>query len=419
MKFIKNKEDKNIILFYLGSLISIFGTAIYTFAISLYTLKITGSSISFSTTLILSILPIIILNPIVGVIADKFNKKKLVVTANLLNSIFLFVIYLISDWKGLSIGIIYLSTFVITSINIIFDVSIDSAIPNIVSKEKIVNINAGNRIIDSISSVLGPVLGGIAFAVFSIEYFILINSISFLVSAILDILIDFKYNIDSELEEKNEENITIGKLNYFKEIAEGFRYLVNKRYIVDILAIFIIFNFFISFSVTIPIPIILNNILEIPAKSFGLIQGAIPVGMIIGAFMVKKIIAKYKLNSIFSVIGIIMSVNIILLSIPLLINSINNKHIYVIYYLVIMIFMGICISLVDIPFSYTMQTNIEEEFRARSLSLTISIVKVVVPISYLISGVLLQSIEAYVVVLFGGISVLIVSTIFYKYITNK
>ncbi|GAA0814637.1 MFS transporter [Clostridium tertium] len=419
MKLIKNKEDKNAILFYLGSLISIFGTAIYTFAISLYTLKITGSSISFSTTLILSILPIIILNPIVGVIADKFNKKKLVVTANLLNGVFLFIVYLISNWKGLSTGIIYLSTFVVTSINIIFDVSIDSAIPNIVSKEKIVNINAGNRIIDSISSVLGPVFGGIAFAIFNIESFILINSISFLVSAMLDTLIDFKYNSNSELEEKSDENIAIGKLNYFKEIAEGFKYLISKRYIIEILAIFIIFNFFISFSVTIPIPIILNNILEIPTKSFGLIQGAIPVGMIIGAFMVKKIMAKYKLNSIFSITGIIMSVNMILLSIPLFINTISNINIYVIYYLVIMIFMGVCISLVDIPFSYTLQTNIEEEFRARSLSLTISIVKVVVPISYLISGILLQSIEAYVVVLFGGISVLIVSTIFYKFISKK
>ncbi|EEH97344.2 MFS transporter [Clostridium tertium] len=419
MKLIKNKEDKNAILFYLGSLISIFGTAIYTFAISLYTLKITGSSISFSTTLILSILPIIILNPIVGVIADKFNKKKLVVTANLLNGVFLFIVYLISNWKGLSTGIIYLSTFVVTSINIIFDVSIDSAIPNIVSKEKIVNINAGNRIIDSISSVLGPVFGGIAFAIFNIESFILINSISFLVSAILDTLIDFKYNSNSELEEKSDENIAISKLNYFKEIAEGFKYLISKRYIIEILAIFIIFNFFISFSVTIPIPIILNNILKIPTKSFGLIQGAIPVGMIIGAFMVKNIIAKYKLNSIFSVTGIIISVNIILLSIPLFINTISNINIYVIYYLVIMIFIGVCISLVDIPFSYTLQTNIEEEFRARSLSLTISIVKVVVPISYLISGVLLQSIEAYVVVLFGGISVLIVSTIFYKCISKK
>ena len=77
-------------------------------------------------------------------------------------------------------------------------------------------------------------------------------------------------------------------MNYFKEIAEGFKYLISQKDIIEILAIFIIFNFFISFSVTIPIPIILNNILKIPTKSFGLIQGAIPVGMIIGAIYGKE-----------------------------------------------------------------------------------------------------------------------------------
>ncbi|MDV4152662.1 MFS transporter [Clostridium sp. AL.422] len=419
MRFIKNKEDKNIILFYLANLISIFGTTMYTFAISLYTLKITGSSISFSTTLILSILPIIILNPFVGVIADKFNKKKLVITANLLNAIFLFIVYLVSNWKGLSIGIIYLSTFTITSINIIFDVSIDSAIPNMVSKEKLVNINAGNRIIDSISSILGPVIGGIAFAMLNIEFFILINSISFLISAIIDTLIDFKYNINSELEENQSKNITIEKLNYFREIVEGFKYLISKKNIIEILTIFIIINFFISLSVTIPIPIILNNILKLPSKSYGIIQGAVPIGMILGAFMVKKIMTKHKLNIIFSTIGIAMAINIILVAIPLLFKDINNINIYVAYYLFIMLFMGVCISLVDIPFSYNMQANIDEEYRARALSLTISIVKVVVPISYLISGLLLQSIEAYIVVLFGGISVLIVSIIFNKYVLKQ
>lgn len=141
--------------------------------------------------------------------------------------------------------------------------------------------------------------------------------------------------------------------------------------------------------------------------------------MILGAFMVKKVMAKHKLNIILSRIGIVMSVNIILLAIPLLINNINSTNIYVIYYLFIMFFMGVCISLVDIPFSYNMQANIEEEYRARALSLTISIVKVVVPISYLISGLLLQSIEAYIVVLFGGISVLIVSLIFNKYVLRQ
>lgn len=411
MKIIKNKESQNSILFYLASLISIFGTAIYTFAMSLYVLKVTGSSLSFSSTLILSILPIVFLNPFVGVIVDKYDKKKLVILANLLNGIFLLGIYIISVFNGVSIGIIYLSTFVISSINIIFDVSIDSSIPNIVSKEKIVNINAGNRIIDSISSILGPVMGGIVFVIFDIKTFILFNSISFLISSILDWKIDFKlYKSNS-----SDDDRSINK-NYFIEIKEGFKYLMTKKSIKDFIIIFIIYNFFISFSISIPMPIILNNIFMIPEKHYGFIQSGVPIGMIIGAIIVKKIIDKLKLNKLLSLIGTLMAIEIILLAIPLIgkINSYNINYLSA-YYFFIMMFIGICISLVDIPFSYIIQTDIEEGYRGRVLSLTISLVKTVVPISYLASGLLLDKVNPLIIVLFGGIAILIVSIYYYKF----
>lgn len=411
MKIIKNKESQNSILFYLVSLISIFGTAIYTFAMSLYVLKVTGSSLSFSSTLILSILPIVFLNPFVGVIVDKYNKKKLVILANILNGIFLLGVYIISAFNGISIGIIYLSTFVISSINIIFDVSIDSSIPNIVSKEKIVSINAGNRIIDSISSILGPVLGGIVFVIFDIKTFILFNSISFFISSILDWKIDFNL-----FKSNSSDNDRVINKNYFIEIKEGFKYLISKKSIKDFIIIFIIYNFFISFSISIPMPIILNNIFMMPEKNYGFIQSGVPIGMIIGAIIIKKIINKLKLNNLLSLIGTLMSIEIILLAIPLIgkINSYNINYLSV-YYFFIMMFIGICISLVDIPFSYSIQTDIEEGYRGRVLSLTISLVKTVVPISYLASGLLLDKVNPLIIVLFGGIAILIVSVSYYKF----
>ncbi len=415
MKIIKNKESQNTILFYLASLISIFGTAIYTFAMSLYVLKVTGSSLSFSSTLILSILPIVFLNPFVGVIVDNYDKKKLVILANILNGIFLLAIYIISVFNGVSIGIIYLSTFVISSINIIFDVSIDSSIPNIVSKEKIVSINAGNRIIDSISSILGPVMGGIVFVIFDIKTFILFNSISFFISSILDWKIDFNL-----YKNNSSDNDRVIKKNYFIEIKEGFKYLISKKSIKDFIIIFIIYNFFISFSISIPMPIILNNIFMMPEKNYGFIQSGVPIGMIIGAIIVKKIINKLKLNNLLSLIGTLMAAEIILLAIPLMgkINS-YNIHYLSLYYFFIMMFIGICLSLVDIPFSYSIQTDIEEGYRGRVLSLTISLVKIVVPISYLASGLLLDKVNPLIIVLFGGIAILIVSVSYYKFKIEK
>ena len=414
---LNKEENKNIILFYLANLISIFGTSIYTFSISLYVLKITGSSFNFSTTLILSILPTIFLNPIVGVIVDKFDKKKLVISANFFNGIFLLFIYLVSKISGLSLGIIYMSTFVINSINILFDVSIDSSIPNIASKEKIVNINAGNRIIDSISSILGPVIGGIAFVAFNIETFILINSISFFISYILDLQIDFELYKNNCIDSKMKVKTSNIKINYLIEIKEGFKYLIKERSIVDFIIIFIIVNFFISFSVSIPLPIVLNNILMISEKYYGFIQSGIPIGMILGAILTRKIINKVNLNSLFQIVGVILSVNIILLSIPLIISenySLGMKFL-VIYYFIVMILIGICISLIDIPFSYRLQTNIDEEYRGRVISLTMSLVKTVVPIAYLISGIIIDTINPYVIILAGGIVILISSLIFCIY----
>lgn len=414
---LNKEENKNIILFYLANLISIFGTSIYTFSISLYVLKITGSSFNFSTTLILSILPTIFLNPIVGVIVDKFDKKKLVISANFFNGIFLLFIYLVSKISGLSLGIIYMSTFVINSINILFDVSIDSSIPNIASKEKIVNINAGNRIIDSISSILGPVIGGIAFVAFNIETFILINSISFFISYILDLQIDFELYKNNCIDSKMKVKTSNIKINYLIEIKEGFKYLIKERSIVDFIIIFIIVNFFISFSVSIPLPIVLNNILMISEKYYGFIQSGIPIGMILGAILTRKIINKVNLNSLFQIVGVILSVNIILISIPLIISenySLGMKFL-VIYYFIVMILIGICISLIDIPFSYRLQTNIDEEYRGRVISLTMSLVKTVVPIAYLISGIIIDTINPYVIILAGGIVILISSLIFCIY----
>ena len=83
-----------------------------------------------------------------------------------------------------------------------------------------------------------------------------------------------------------------------------------------------------------------------------------------------------------------------------------------------MMFIGICISLIDIPFSYNMQTNIGEEYRGRVLSLTVSLIKTIVPIAYLISGVLLDKFNPIGIIFLGGVATLIVSIVFYK-LKNK
>ena len=70
-------ELKNMILYFTGSFLSNVGSGIYSFAIGLYILKITGSALNFALSMALGIVPRIILSPVAGTIADKFDRKKL------------------------------------------------------------------------------------------------------------------------------------------------------------------------------------------------------------------------------------------------------------------------------------------------------------------------------------------------------
>ncbi|MGE6500615.1 MFS transporter [Bacillus wiedmannii] len=394
----RNQELRNICLYSIAKTVSIFGTAMYSFALGLYVLQITGSALNFAITLILGTIPMIVLNPFAGVIADKVDKKKLVICMDLLSGYLLIAVYILSSYYGLNLFIIYTTTFLMTVFTTFFGIGLEAAKPNIVSKEKLMSINSISKIIDSVSLILGPMLGGIVFSVFNIKTFIIINGISFILSGIALLFIHFRlfeYNI-------NEGNSKRG-VNFIKDIKEGFSYLLEKESLKNTFHILISFNFFLGFAVTVPFPYIINTVLNLGSKQFGIIQGTFPVGMIIGAIVVKKITDRFSYSYLLKKLSSMLSVFMIILGIPVLFKSFEvNDLVFVITYCVVMIFLGFIIALIDIPLIYFMQNEIPDEYRGRVLSIGLSIGKMMLPIAMALSGLLLNYIPAYTIPIVGG-----------------
>ncbi|MCU5337715.1 MFS transporter [Bacillus cereus] len=399
-----NQELKNICLYSIGKTVSILGSSIYSFALGLYVLQITGSALNFAITLILGTIPMIVLNPFAGVIADKVDKKKLVVCMDLLSGCLLIAVYIVSSHYGLNLFIIYTTTFLMTVFTTFFGIGLEAAKPNIVSKERLMSINSISKIIDSVSLILGPMLGGIVFSIFNIKTFIIINGISFILSGIALLFIHFRlfeYNI-------NERNSKRG-VNFIKDIKEGFSYLLEKESLKNTFHILISFNFFLGFAVTVPLPYIINTVLNLGSKQFGIIQGTFPVGMIIGAIVVKKITDRFSYSYLLKKLSSMLSVFMIILGIPVLFKSFEvNDLVFVITYCFVMIFLGFIIALIDIPLIYFMQNEIPDEYRGRVLSIGLSIGKMMLPIAMALSGLLLNYIPAYTIPIVGGFLYLIV-----------
>lgn len=402
---LKSREYLNFGLFSLGKFVSLFGSAIYKFAIGLYVLKLTGSGLSFAMTLILGYIPMIILNPFAGVLADKFNKKRIVVIMDLLNGALFLTLYMISISNTLTLSMIYLSTFVTTVFTTLFDISFESAVPNIVKEKLLMKLNSVSKIISSLSSIVAPMLGGIIYAIIDIKLFILINGISFVFSGISEMFIDFKLNIKN-----TEDNNVKEKINFIKDIKEGLNYLLSRTELVELFIILIFLNFANAFAILVPVPYIINNYLKLSSQYYGIITSAVPVGMIVGAVFVHDIQKKVPIKKLIIIMSFAVACIMIAIGLPIFTGNTYPHLFYLFYYSAVKFILGVVVSFIDVPMFYLFQTMLPDEYRGRVISIGLSFVKSIVPISMLLSGLLLNNINPYYIPIICGLLLLVGNT---------
>ncbi|HPL98430.1 MAG TPA: MFS transporter [Bacillota bacterium] len=401
--FFAKGERANIILFSMGELVSLLGSAIYSFAISLYVLRLTGSGISFAITLIQGVIPTVLIGPFAGVLADKFNKKLLVVSMDITNAILFVMLFSISRRFGLTIPIIYITTFLMNTISVIFGISMESAKPNLVTDDNLIRINLISRIINSLSTILGPAIGGMIFAFADIKCFMLINGFSFFCSGISELFIDYDFNN----REENEICFEAGSFtlkSILPDFKEGFLYTYSQKELREVLNTFIVLNIVLGFSIMVPLPYAVNNVLELNPSAFGLIQGFLPVGTIMGAIAAGKACKKLSYGRIINMSVFIFGIVIIAMGIPLLTFAEFSKESCVIYYSILMIAAGGAISFADVPLIQKLQTDAAEKYRGRVISTSICICKIALPIALVLAGILAEIIP--VLWIFFGIGIL-------------
>ncbi|WP_147535246.1 MFS transporter [Bacillus marasmi] len=396
-------EGKNLFLYCSSKTISVFGTSLFNFALGLYVLKLTGSPLSFAITLMLGVIPMILIFPFAGVIADKVNKKTLVVAMDFLSGIMLLTVFSASYLYQLNLLLIYITTFLLTLFTTFFAVGLEAAKPNVVSKQRLMSINSISKSIDSLGTVLGPIIGGVVYGLVDIKLFIIANAISFILSGCMILFMDFNLNVTEQ-----QQNV---KIHIFEDMREGFRYLVQRKIIMKLFVILIAINFFSGYAITVPLPFIVTSVLGLSSRDLGIIQASMPIGMLVGALIVKYIIARIPYHKLLKAIGYGLALFMMLLGLPIWLEVLLfNNQIYMIFYCCIMFLIGTTIALIDIPMAYLMQTEIPDEYRGRVMSIGISIAKIMLPAAMLLSGFLLVFIPAYILPITGGLLYLFINT---------
>ncbi len=380
---------RNLWLTLFGKGISQIGSKLFGFAMSFYILSVTGSSQSFAMTLILTVLPSVILSPFVGNLADRVNKKWMVVGADFLSGIFMMIMFAIIQLQGISLWIVYLSTFVLSLLFTILSTAYSSAYPSIVDDAHLTQINSLSQGIESFISIFSPILGGALYALVSPEMFFIVNGISFIGSAVSECFIDFDLN--SKL--KNQERQQVA---FFEQMKDGFRYAKRYKLFMTVAIYALLINIFLS-AVSLVLPYNLITIHHLSSTSMGFIEGAFPIGALIMSLVLGVINLSFS-KRIFGTSMLLFAALILMMVIPVL-PMFNFVLSVDWYYAVIMVLLGVVVILVNVPLNVLLQKSIEESYRGRMLGMLGALSQAAIPLAYLAYGVLLNHVESYMILI--------------------
>jgi predicted MFS family arabinose efflux permease len=173
-----NHDFRNL---FIGQLISQTGDWFNSVALFTLLLSLTGSGEAVGYILIIKLLPSFFAGPLAGVVADRFNRKTIMIVADIVRG-FLVLGFLFVE-RPEQVWIVYALAALEVVVSTFFDPAKSAAVPNIVSREELISANALSAASWSVTLALGAAVGGVVTDAFGRNTAFVIDSMTFFVSA--------------------------------------------------------------------------------------------------------------------------------------------------------------------------------------------------------------------------------------------
>jgi len=337
-------KNKNFTLLTVGGFISSIGDYLYNIGITVYIYSLTKSvgavALMWLSRAVLRI-PVLYLS---GIIADYYNKKRVITFTNLISVIFAFLFIFVNEKTLLPI---YILAFLLQSLNDI-DMSSETAIlPELVSKDQLQYSNSAFSFLESTSVFLAPAIGGIIYKFYGSNILFIINAASFLIAGILFSFIKYTH-VKSEI---NREKIGI-----IKSGLDGYKILlkyVNVKIVFVIMSVYAVLGrFYETYKVAVSDILLGLNPEGIIYFDYALAIGGLSVPLIV------KALSKRNHAVIFTVSSIIVNLAYLIF---------GYSHNFIITFIILTI-LGLTQNIQGIYSRTIIQNNIPQEYLGRVFS---------------------------------------------------
>ena len=274
----KKLFSKDFTLVVIGQIISLSGNAIIRFALPLYLLNLTGSSALYGAVTACAFLPAILLSPVGGMVADRVNKRNIMVILDFFTAAVILAFRLLMD-KGNLVLLLTVTLMLLYGIAGAYQPSVQASIPALTSQEHFMAANSIINTISSFASLIGPVLGGILYSAYGLGRILWVCMICFLLSAVMEIFIQIPFRGQA----RDEGMLKTARSDFAKSIR-----LIREEKPVIGKALLVVcgINLFLSAMIIVALPYLITEVLSLEASQanrlYGFAQGALAAGGLAG-----------------------------------------------------------------------------------------------------------------------------------------
>ncbi|MED1610537.1 MFS transporter [Bacillus paranthracis] len=382
--------------FFLASCISLIGNSMVTLVLPLWVMKLTNSPLLVSGVNVAIATAAILFAPVTGTLADRMSRRKLMIIADVMRCIVMILIAVIAFYnKMLYIPLLIL--LIIRSIgSALFTPASNAALVTYVEEKHVQQAITLRQISIQIISVAIPLMASFLISLFNFHGVFVLDAITFFISSL--ILMKIKFPRELKVEKKKP---------FYEDFKEGFSIFNSNQSLKTLLMSAALINL-LGAACMLSLQVIVVREMDLSTGWYSIVFAASPIGILIGAFITKKIRTYKTITTAFIFTAIMGVFNAAM-------GTTLNPVLFSVYYFL----SGIAFGVSNVYFGVLYRKLIPNEVQGRFFGFLNSLLLVSTPVGIAITGYSLESISTSIIFIIIGMITFLVSVISFVMINKK
>lgn len=277
MKAMKKEKlfTRNFTLLILGQVSSLTGNYTLKFALSMYVLEQTGSASIFAGMLSAALLPTVLLSPFGGILADRANRKHIMVALDALSGLSVLAAGLLLP-LGRELWVIGALLVLLSVLAAFESPTVQACVPQMVSPQNLVQGNVVVSQVSAVTSLVTPFLGSLFYTAFGIGPVFAAAVVCFWLTALLECMIHLEH-------QKPPRTAGIGAI-VREDLAVSAHFLRREQPdILKLLLLAALAGMFVSGTAVVGFPYLVRTVLGLSATYYGAAESAMGAAAILGS----------------------------------------------------------------------------------------------------------------------------------------